>query len=202
MRNIGFFADRRVKDWFVEIAKADGRGRAQAPPNLSIVGGLILVPITEMLRIAMYNRGVYDVVYREIFDGECPPPAFYPSCISRENASSESTETLPIADEGIVNILMKLQGIADKSLIYNKFQTEVITQTIPSANEQAAVSGRPGLTHKHHDEYLLANEPTLKEDYEGVHVFNAGDPDWMLGYTTEQLVSIAYTFLFILLLEI
>lgn len=118
------YTDRRVKDWLVELAKDEGKMKIQLPQNISMIGPLIVAPITEMMRLLLYNRSVFDVLYKEIFDGNCPPPTFYPSPPT-ETSDTNTMETHQKMDESIVNLLAKLQGpTTDKSRMRNRSQPQ------------------------------------------------------------------------------
>lgn len=120
--------DRRVKEWFLDVARSDVKDTIKFPPNLSMVGRLISTPITEMVHIANHNRAVFDVVYQEIFDGNCEPPKtfpiqFPPTSIPEEGQSENSqVQQQVVLDDGILNLLMKLQGLTDKTEVLKKFQ--------------------------------------------------------------------------------
>lgn len=102
-----------------------------------MVGGLISTPITEMVHIANHNRAVFDVVYQEIFEGKCEPPTVFPNQVQPSNVTQEEqSENPPVQqqialDEGILNLLMKLQGITDKTEVSKKFQQpDIRTQDV------------------------------------------------------------------------
>lgn len=104
----------------------------QPPQNLSIVGPLIMVPITEMVQLTQYSRAVFDILYKEVFDGNCPPPTFYPPPsppamnghgltldADQQNPSTETGENLTTTaavsqsqsmDPSIAKLIAKLQG--------------------------------------------------------------------------------------------
>ena len=135
--------DRRVKDWFLELAKDEGKGKAQPPQNLSIVSPLVMVPISEMMRLTIYSRGVFDILYKEIFDGNCPPPTFYPPPSPPEDGKTSPSGASFIGeapmDPSIANLLAKLQGLTEKNTAYE--QTKASDGSTPppeSENSQTA----------------------------------------------------------------
>ncbi len=130
-----FAIDRRVKEWFLDVAKSDVKDTIKYPPNLSMVGRLISIPITEMVHIATHNRAVFDVVYQEIFEGKCEPPTIFPTQLpptsipEAEQSENSQVQQQVAVDDGILNLLMKLQGLTDETEVLKKFQqSDIRTQ--------------------------------------------------------------------------
>lgn len=201
-----------VKDWFVHYAKQDGHAKLQTPQTLQAIGPLIIVPVTQVLKIMMYNRGVFDVLYRQIYEGKCPPPVVYPPKpekistsrtvldANKLNAEEDGEPAQFQMDEGIMSLVQKLRNVTGRTMAYKKSQIDPRIKPMFTADGTLIIppelqpdyepQKRSELQQKHYDESLLANEPTLEEDYEGVISFNVGDPDWMFGYNTEQLTQL------------
>ncbi|CAL8121366.1 unnamed protein product [Orchesella dallaii] len=192
--------EKHIRDWLIILVTTGAQYPVSFPGSMSSSGHLVLLPVQDMLKLVIYNRGVFDVIYHEIYSGRFPPPKFASADEKRKAGDRDEGGEEEEIEPHVANLIGKLKAFTNRTLVYRKAKIDPRTQPMFTATGERITDREyqplpeaealEPYAQKRRDKRLLQDEPTAAEDYEGIAQIKVGEPDFMFGHTMADLLKI------------